>query len=98
MKERSAMQPKKKLPEASILTDSPFKSADKLFKEDKTKSENRKRFERWTDVIVREKRLPSTWREDPDADLKAKWVSGKSSVSPVQKAAGDLKPKSKRKP
>jgi hypothetical protein len=73
---------KKKSPETF---DSPFKSADKLFKEDKVKSENQKRFERWTDVIVREKKLPGNWKDDPEAEAKARWISGTSNVSPVQK-------------
>ena len=76
------MPPKKKMPDTF---DSPFKSADRLFREDKVKSENQKRFERWTDVIVRERKLSSNWRDDPEAEQKAKWVDGKSNVAPVQK-------------
>lgn len=77
------MPPKKKPSE--LGADSPFKSADKLFKEDTVKSENQKRFERWTDVIVREKKISADWKKDPDADAKAKWVGGKTKISPVQK-------------
>lgn len=83
------MPPKKNSPGTGF--DSPFKSADRLYREDKVKSENKKRFERWTDMIVREHKLPSTWREDPDAELKAKWVDGKTHISPVQKAPKSIK-------
>jgi hypothetical protein len=76
------MPPKKK-PSASF--DSPFKSADKLFNEDRVKSENQKRFERWTDVIVRERKLAADWKDDPEAEQKVRWIEGKSRVSPVQK-------------
>jgi len=83
------MAPKKNPPcEGS---DSPFKSADRLYREDKVKSENQKRFERWTDLIVREHKLPSAWREDREAELKSKWVDGKSGISPVPKAVKGIK-------
>ena len=77
------MPPKKSSPGGGL--DSPFKSADRLFKEDRSKSENQKRFERWTDAIVRDRKLPPDWKDDPDAELKVKWIDGKSKVSPVQK-------------
>ncbi len=64
---------------------SPFKSADRLYKEDRDKSENRKRFERWTDAIVRDRKLSPDWKEDPEAELKVKWIEGKSRVPPMQK-------------
>jgi len=89
MKERSQMAPKKNSHAAGL--DSPFKSADKLYREDKVKSDNQKRFERWTDMIVREHKLPSTWRKDPEAELKAKWVDGKTNISPVPKTAKGIK-------
>ncbi len=72
-------------PKKPAAFDSPFKSADKLFKEDKVKSENQKRFERWMDVLVRERKVSADWREDPDSEQKVKWIEGKSRVSPVQK-------------
>lgn len=74
--------PKKKVP---AVFDSPFKSAATLYKEDKTKSENQKRFERWTDALVRQRKVPPEWKDDPDAEQKVKWIEGKSKVSPVQK-------------
>jgi hypothetical protein len=83
MVELSSMPPKKR-PSGGGL-DSPFKSADRLYKEDNAKSENRKRFERWTDAIVRERKLSPDWKDDPDAELKVKWIDGKSKVSPIQK-------------
>jgi hypothetical protein len=76
--------PAKKSPPSGGL-DSPFKSADRLYKEDKFKSENQKRFERWTDAIVRERKISPDWKDDPEAELKVKWLDGKSKVSPVQK-------------
>lgn len=66
---------------------SPFTSADRLYREDRIKSENRKRFERWVDLLVREGKLEADWREDLEVDLKAKWVDGKSKESPVKKKA-----------
>jgi hypothetical protein len=77
------MPPKKRPPGGEF--DSPFKSADRLYREEKGKSENRKRFERWADAIVRERRLSPDWRDDPDAELKVKWIDGRSKASPVQK-------------
>ena len=74
--------PKKKEPAAF---DNPFKSADKLFKEDRVKSENQKRFERWMDAMVRERKISADWKDDPEAEQKVKWIEGKSRVSPVQK-------------
>jgi len=56
---------------------SPFTSADRLYREDRTKSENRRRFERWVDLLVREGKLGEDWREDAEAGLKAKWVDSK---------------------
>lgn len=83
MEELSSMPPRKRPPGGGL--DSPFKSADRLYKEDAAKSENRKRFERWTDAIVRERKLAPDWKDDPDADLKVKWIEGKSKVPPRQK-------------
>jgi hypothetical protein len=74
--------PKKKEP---AVFDSPFKSADKLFKEDRVKSENQKRFERWMDAMVRERKIPGNWKDDPEADQKVKWIEGKSRTAPMQK-------------
>ncbi len=76
--------PARKSPPAGGF-DSPFKSADRLYRDEKAKSENRKRFERWTDAIIREKKLSPDWKDDPEAELKVKWLDGKSKVSPVQK-------------
>ncbi len=83
MEEHSPMPPKKRPPGAAA--GSPFMSADRLYREDKEKSENRKRFERWTDAIILDRKLSPDWREDPEAELKVKWLDGKSKVSPVQK-------------
>jgi hypothetical protein len=76
------MPPKKK---PSVNFDSPFKSADKLFNEDNVKSENQKRFERWTDVIIRERKIGADWKDDPEAEQKVRWIEGKSRACPVQK-------------
>ena len=74
--------PKKKEP---ATMGNPFKSADKLYNEDKVKSENQKRFERWMDAMVRERKVPAGWKDDPEAEQKVRWIEGKSQVSPVQK-------------
>lgn len=74
--------PKKKVP---AEFDSPFKSADRLFKEDMVKSENQRRFERWTDVVIREHKISADWKDDPEADQKVRWIEGKSRAPPVQK-------------
>ncbi len=76
--------PTKKKIEPAVFN-SPFKSADKLFKEDKVKSENQKRFERWTDAMVRERKVSADWKDDLEAEQKVKWIEGKSRVSPLQK-------------
>ncbi len=60
------------------VTASPFTSADRLYREDRAKSENRRRFERWVGLLVREGKLGEDWREDPEAGMKAKWVDGKA--------------------
>jgi hypothetical protein len=92
------MPDKKKPQKADIIPGSPFQSADKLYKEDRSKSENQKRFERWTDAIVKDRKLPSTWREDRDAELKAKWVDGKSDIPPFEKTGkGSKNSRSTRK-
>ena len=77
--------PKKKENTKPIAFDNPFKSADKLFKEDKVKSENQKRFERWMDAMVRERKVSADWKDDPEAEQKVRWIEGKSQTSPVQK-------------
>lgn len=64
---------------------SPFQTADKLFKEDRLKSENQKRFEGWTDMIIREKKLSPNWKSDEETNEKVRWISGKSNNAPVQK-------------
>jgi hypothetical protein len=79
------MPVKKKPPENDASTPSPFKSADKLFKEDHSKSENQKRFENWTDLIVRERKLSPGWKSDEETNEKVRWISGKSNTAPIQK-------------
>lgn len=74
--------PKKKVP---AVSDSPFKSAAALYHEDKIKSENQKRFERWTDALVRQRKVPAEWKDDPEAEQKVNWIEGKSRAPPVQK-------------
>lgn len=49
-----------------------FRSADKILKEDGDKSENRRRFDRWVDVMIRERKLDPEWKKDPAADEKLK--------------------------
>lgn len=82
------MPAKKKLVDSPI-SGSPFKSADRLYKQEKVKSENQKRFERWTDVIIRERKLSPDWKDDPEVELKVKWIDGRSKVSPAQKKIKD---------
>ncbi len=72
-------------PKKPAAFDSPFKSADKLFKEDKVKSENQKRFERWMDEMVRDRKIPADWKDDTEAEQKVKWIEGKTRVAPIQK-------------
>ncbi len=76
---------KKKPSENDISTPSPFKSADKLFKEDHSKSENEKRFEGWTDLAIRERKLSPGWKSDEETNEKVRWISGKSNTAPIQK-------------
>jgi hypothetical protein len=47
---------------------SPFQTADKLLKEDKALSENERRFEKWMDMMIRERRLEPSWKEDEEAE------------------------------
>jgi hypothetical protein len=77
------MPAKKKQPDSDFS--SPFKSADKLFKEDHSKSENQKRFENWTDQIIRERKLSPDWNSDEETNEKVRWISGKSNTAPIQK-------------
>jgi|WetSurMetagenome_2_1015567.scaffolds.fasta_scaffold773238_1 hypothetical protein len=85
MDNRSVMPAKKKPSENDVPAPSPFKSADKLFKEDHSKSENQKRFENWTDLIVRERKLSPGWKSDEETNEKVRWISGKSNTAPAQK-------------
>lgn len=77
------MPAKKKQPDSDFS--SPFKSADKLFKEDNSKSENQKRFENWTDLIIRERKLSPDWKSDEETNEKVRWISGKSNTAPIPK-------------
>ena len=68
-----------------VAAPSPFKSADKLFNEDHKKSENQKRFENWTDLVIREHKLAPGWKSDEETNEKVRWISGKSNTAPIQK-------------
>jgi hypothetical protein len=81
----SVMPVKKKATENDISAPSPFQSADKLFKEDNQKSLNQKRFENWTDLIIRERKLAPGWKSDEETNEKVRWISGRSNTAPIQK-------------
>lgn len=56
-----------------------FKSADKIRKEEGDKTENRRRFERWVDIMIRERKLDPEWKKDPEAVEKLKLMKGEES-------------------
>lgn len=63
--------------------DSPFRSAAALYAEGRAKPENRKRFERWADDLVRQKKIPADWKDDAEAGRRAGWIDGKSPAPPA---------------
>jgi hypothetical protein len=68
------------------LTASAFTSADRLMKEDRHKSENEKRLERWADVMIRERKLDPGWKEDHDAGVTVRWIGDRNAAPPAEKA------------
>ncbi len=68
------------------MTASAFMTADKLLKEDRQKSENERRLERWADVMVRERKLDPGWKEDRDAAVTVRWIGDRNAPAPAEKA------------
>jgi hypothetical protein len=71
---------------APRLTASAFTSADRLLKEDRQKSDNERRLERWADVMVRERKLDPGWKEDRDAAVTVRWIGDRNAAPPAEKA------------
>jgi hypothetical protein len=61
-------------------------TADKLFKDDRQKSENEKRLERWADMMVRDRKLDPSWKEDRDAAVTVRWIGDRNAPAPAEKA------------
>ena len=61
---------------------SPFTSADRLLKEDRTKSENERRLERWAEAMVRERKLDPSWKDDRDAAVTVRWIGDRNATPP----------------
>jgi hypothetical protein len=64
---------------------SPFTSADRLMKEDRSKSENERRLERWAEAMVRERRLDPSWKDDRDAAVTVRWIGDRNATPPPDK-------------
>jgi hypothetical protein len=79
-------KPAPKDPSPSTTAPSPFLTADRLMKEDRRKSENGRRLERWADVMVRERKLDPSWKDDRDAAITAKWIADRNAAAPPEKA------------
>jgi hypothetical protein len=70
---------------------SPFMTADRLMKEDRQKSENERRLEKWADAMVRERKLDPSWKDDHDAAVTVRWIADRTAAPPadkVKKTAG----------
>jgi hypothetical protein len=65
---------------------SAFTSADRIFKEDRQKTENERRLEHWAEALVRERKLDPDWKEDRDAAVTARWISDRNAAAPPEKA------------
>jgi hypothetical protein len=77
------MPEKKPEPRPSV---SAFMTADRLMKEDRQKSENERRLERWADMMVRERKLDPSWKEDRDAAVTVRWIGDRNATPPAEKA------------
>lgn len=69
--------------EHDIPVPSPFKTADKLLKEDMGKTGNQKRFEQWMDLMVRERKLDPRWKSDEDIRATVDWIMNRTNTTPV---------------
>ncbi|MCD1295596.1 hypothetical protein CUJ83_11360 [Methanocella sp. CWC-04] len=74
---------RKSSPEVKDQFSSPFKTADILLREDTGKSENKKRFERWMDIMVKERKIDPLWKDDTDAIKTVNWIKDRNAKSPV---------------
>ena len=81
------MPPRKPAPKD---VSSPFTSADRLMKEDRVKSENARRLERWADAMVRERKLDPAWKDDRDAAVTVRWIGDRNATPPekIKKVPG----------
>jgi len=64
---------------------SPFMTADRLMKDDRQKSENGRRLERWADAMVRERKLDPSWKDDRDAAVTVRWIADRNAAAPPEK-------------
>jgi len=64
---------------------SPFMTADRLMKDDRQKSENGRRLERWADAMVRERKLDPEWKEDREAAVTVRWIGDRNAAPPAEK-------------
>jgi len=55
-------------------------------KEDRQKSENERRLERWAHAMVRERKLDPSWKEDRDAAVTVRWIGDRNAAPPPEKA------------
>jgi hypothetical protein len=65
---------------------SPFMTADRLMKDDRQKSENGRRLERWADMMIRERKLDPSWKDDSDAAVTVRWIGDRNAPAPAEKA------------
>lgn len=65
---------------------SPFMTADRLMKDDRQKSENGRRLERWADMMIRERKLDPSWKDDRDAAVTVRWIADRNAAAPAEKA------------
>jgi len=61
---------------------SPFTSADRLLREDRSKSENERRLERWAEAMIRERKLDPSWKDDRDAAVTVRWIGDRTATPP----------------
>lgn len=71
---------------ARIMAASAFTTADRLLKEDRQKSENERRLERWADMMIRARKLDPGWKEDKDAAVTVRWIGDRTAPAPAEKA------------
>jgi hypothetical protein len=54
-------------------------------KDDRQKSENGRRLERWADAMVRERKLDPSWKDDCAAAVTVKWIADRNAAAPAEK-------------